>query len=165
MIQEVKTIIHKYPITFFITTLCICSLFFDFAFDIKFNITKQPNLINSLLYIFAHANIFHLILNLWALWSFRPRLKTCIVAYIISLIVPLLPFIYMAQPTYGLSGFILACFARKYRSHRINPTRLILINLLFIPFPMFNWRIHLATFFLAYAYYAVEELFNKPNTK
>jgi hypothetical protein len=33
----------------------------------------------------------------------------------------------MAQPTCGLSGFILACFARKYRSHRINPTRLILI--------------------------------------
>lgn len=157
--RKAVDIIRKYPYSFFITLISIALLVFDFAFDFKTHLTTTFTTTQLLLYIFAHANIFHLALNLWALWSFRPRLKTCIVAYIISLIVPFIPFIHMAQPTCGLSGFLLASFARKYQSHRISPIRIILINLLFIPFPMFNWKIHLATFFMAYGYYFIEEWF------
>lgn len=139
------------------TTTSLAFLAFDFAFDFKCGISKQFSFRNSLLYIFAHANIFHLALNLWALWSFKPRLKTCIVAYIVSVGISIIPFIHLAQPTCGLSGFLLACFARKYQSHRIKPWRIILINVAFIPFPMFNWKLHLAAFFTAYAYYYLEQ--------
>lgn len=157
MREKISQIKHNQLLKYIITITSIVFLVLDIAFDITFNITNTFSVRNSLLYIFSHANIFHLALNIWALWSFKPRIKTCIIAFIVSFAVTLLPFIHLEQPTCGLSGFLLACFARRYQSHRINPWRILLVNLIFIPFPMFNWKIHLAAFFIAYIYYFIEE--------
>jgi membrane associated rhomboid family serine protease len=102
------------------------------------------------LYHFSHANIYHLILNLWGLFAFRPRFSTCVIAFISSTLASLIPFACMSSQTCGLSGFLMASYARKYAEYELPLWRPIVANMLFVCFPMFNWRIHLLSFFIAY---------------
>lgn len=103
-----------------------------------------------LVYHFDHANVFHLALNLWALFQFKPRWKTCAVGYIASSVVALLPFSSVALPTCGLSGFLMAAYARTYAERRLPLWKPILVNTAFILLPMFNWKIHLVSFLISY---------------
>lgn len=129
----------------------ICILFF--CFSISFKCISQSEPILKLLYIFSHVNIFHLILNLIALYQFRPRFKTCLIAYISSVLAAFIPFAHLSIPTCGLSGFLMACYARRYYSHKLNPKWLIVSNLALVFVPYVNWRIHLISFFIAYIIY------------
>lgn len=101
-------------------------------------------------YHFDHANIFHLALNLWALYQFKPRWKTCAVAYIVSSVAALLPFVSVSLPTCGSSGLLMAAYARKYAEFRMPIWKPIAANMVFALFPMFNWKIHLVSFLLSY---------------
>lgn len=103
-----------------------------------------------LFYHFDHANIFHLALNLWALYQFKPRWKTVVVAYAVSSLAALLPFSSVAMPTCGLSGMLMAAYARKYAEFRLPIWKPISANMVFALFPMFNWKIHLVSFLISY---------------
>lgn len=106
--------------------------------------------------MFSHANFYHLLLNIIVLLQFRPRVKTCIVAYIASVLAGFIPWANMEIPTCGLSGFLMACYARKYHSHRWSIAGIVLINLLFAFIPLLNYKIHLFSFFIAYTFYVIE---------
>lgn len=109
-----------------------------------------------LLYHFSHANLFHLIANLWALFEFKPRWKTIAVGYISSTISAiLLGLIPMSIMTCGMSGLIMACIARKYASWRWKLWRILAINVVLAFIPNFDWRIHLLSFFMSYAVWSL----------
>ena len=105
---------------------------------------------SCLLYHFSHANIFHLVLNLWALFQFRPRWKTCLVAYMSASVAALLPFVSLSIPTCGLSGLLMAAYARKYAESKLPIWKPIAANMAFVFIPTFNWKIHLVSFLLSY---------------
>lgn len=128
----------------------------SFGFDSNLEIS------NSLLYHFSHANIFHLLANLVALFTFRPRWTTCAYGYLAASVASVLPFAWMAdEPTCGLSGFVFACWARRYWSFRIKPFYIFGISLVSVFIPHVNWRIHLYSFILAIIIYATREVFIK----
>ena len=107
----------------------------------------------NFLYHFSHANIFHLLVNLLALWQFRPRWGTCFVAYVISSIASCLPFASLSIPTCGLSAFLFACYARNFVAWHRSWYTLALIQFALALIPNVNWRIHLISFFISYLYW------------
>lgn len=129
---------------------CVCVI----IFAVFYGKDSTPHL-NCVTYHFFHANIFHLAVNLIALWQFKPRWTTTIVAFVIASLVYLLPFAQLSVPTCGISGFLMSAFARKYQAWSINPTRLIVANLIMAFIPFVNWRIHILSFIIAYGFYYV----------
>lgn len=129
----------------------ICILFQLFHIDI--HCALHSSLHSKFLYLFSHANIFHLLLNLIALFRFRPRLKTCLIAYVVSVVAVFIPFAHLPLPTCGLSGFLMACYARRYYSWKLSVKWILLSNLLLAFIPVYNWRVHLICFTLAYLVY------------
>lgn len=127
-----------------LTMLCVVGYWFNLMFG-----ESQPWWM-CFFYHFDHANIFHLVLNLWALYQFKPRWKTVIVAYAVSSLSALLPFSSVALPTCGMSGLLMAAYARKYAEFRMPLWKPIAVNMLFALFPMFNWKIHLVSFLISY---------------
>ena len=107
------------------------------------------------LYTFTHANIFHLSLNLIALFQFKPRVKTCLIGYVSCVLASFVPLASMPLPTCGMSGFIMGCYARRYHAYKLNLWRIILSNIVMAFIPLFNWRIHLLSFLIAYIIYGV----------
>lgn len=127
-----------------LTALCLIGYWMNLTFG-----AEQPWWM-CFFYHFDHANIFHLALNLWALYQFKPRWKTVIVAYAVSSLAALLPFSSVAMPTCGLSGMLMAAYARKYAEFRLPIWKPIAVNMVFALFPMFNWKIHLVSFLISY---------------
>lgn len=107
---------------------------------------------NVLLYHFAHANIFHLICNLMALWPFAPRIRTVIVAYACSSFSALL--LAFTVPGYGpvcgLSAMLFACFARRYATWQKPTWQILLVNLPFLFIPQVDALLHLLSFYTSY---------------
>lgn len=103
-----------------------------------------------LLYHFSHANIFHLALNITALFSFMPRTGTCVVAYMAATAASYIPLMGMDAPTCGLSAFVFAAWARKYYFWRMPVWRLLAANIALGLVPWFNWKIHISAFLLSY---------------
>lgn len=119
---------------------------------------ENTDMISHLLYVFNHANIFHFAVNIWALFQFKPRVKTCVIGYISSVLAGMAPFSMMNLPTCGLSGFLMACYARRYYSHKLSFKTLLIVNLALAFVPVFNWKIHLWSFFIAYTIYGTLHL-------
>lgn len=132
--------------------IALTCIFFQY-FSISVHCTLHSPLHCKLLYLFSHANIFHLIVNLIALFQFRPRVKTCVVGYVVSVAVMFLPFAYTSLPTCGLSGFLMACYARRYCAWKLSVKWLLLSNLMLAFIPVFNWKVHLLCFVIAYLIY------------
>lgn len=103
-----------------------------------------------LYYHFFHANIWHLLGNLLALFLFHPRWKTLGVAYASATLSAIIPGVAVAEPTCGMSAILYACFARSYAANRRNPIPLLALNMAFVFIPAVNWRIHLAAFVISY---------------
>ena len=127
-----------------LSVACLSCYFFDFTFG-----AGSPWW-HCLLYHFDHANVFHLALNLWGLYQFKPRWKTCAVAYAVSSFAALIPFCAVSLPTCGLSGFLMAAYARGYVDRKQPIWKPLAVNMAFVLFPMFNWKIHVVSFLIAY---------------
>lgn len=127
-----------------LTVLCMVGYWLNLMFG-----ADQPWWM-CFVYHFDHANVFHLALNLWALYQFKPRWKTCAVAYAVSSVAALLPFSSVALPTCGLSGLLMAAYARQYAEFRLPIWKPIAVNMVFALLPMFNWKIHLVSFLISY---------------
>lgn len=135
--------------SFFITIICVTSqLLFKYSIS-----HVNTDVTSYLLYIFSHANIFHFAVNIIGLYQFKPRVKTCIIGYISSVLAGMIPFAQIDLPTCGLSGFLMACYARRYYSHKLSFKYLLIANLIMAFIPVFNWKIHLLSFFIAYIIY------------
>lgn len=140
-----------------VALVCVC---FHVS-GIRFAYADGSDLWGHLLYGFCHANVFHLSLNLMALFQFKPRVRTCVIGYAASVMASFVPFASLQVPTLGLSGFIMACYARRYHAFRLRPWRIILVNILLALVPFYNWRIHLLSFFIAYIIYMVYGIVQK----
>lgn len=132
--------------TITITAVCVTAQLTSHTFTFY----SQCGAAGHLLYHFSHANIFHLALNLLALFSFVPRTSTCMVAYIAATVASYLPFMGMDAPTCGLSAFVFAAYARKYYFWRMPVWRLLAANVALALVPWFNWKIHISAFLLSY---------------
>ena len=127
-----------------LTVCCVVGYFFDLTFGVG-----SPWWM-CFLYHFDHANIFHLALNLWALYQFKPRWKTCAVAYAVSSVASLVPWVAVDMPTCGLSGLLMAAYARRYAEFQMSVWKPLAVNMVFALFPMFNWKIHLVSFLISH---------------
>lgn len=135
----------KYVPSILIATACVIGFFLpSHAF------TADTAVEEAFLYHFSHANIFHLLVNLYCLFQFYPRWKTCFVAFIVSSASALLPIAALDIPTCGLSAFIFACYARKFVSWHLPLWKPLLVQVLVAFMPLVNWRIHLISFILSY---------------
>ncbi len=138
----------------YIPSACIAMVAILLAFTrSRIGFGPDSSLPEHMFYSFSHANIFHLLANLAALFQFKPRWKTCAVAYVAAVAASYLPMASLDVPTCGLSGFIFACYARKYFSFRMNPLRLVLCNMAMVLVPCVNWKIHLLSFLIAFIIY------------
>ncbi len=138
----------------------VCLLFS--AMGANFAFTGETGIGNAMLYHFSHANIFHLAANLVALFMFRPRWVTCAYGYLASSVAAVLPFAWVTdEATCGLSGFIFACWARRYWSFKIKPFYIFGVCLVSAFIPHVNWRIHLYSFILAFGIYAARDYIQK----
>lgn len=124
-----------------------------FLLPVTIGMDKDSGIFEALCYSFFHANIFHLALNLWALFYFRPRLLTCVVALAVAFISGLIPWAQMDMPTIGLSAFLFAGFARRYVSWGKAPWQLLFTQLLMMFLPFYNWRIHIVAFIIGYMFW------------
>lgn len=138
-----------------ITILCVVCYGKDYSF-----VYTEISTIDSLLYSFCHANIFHLSINLIALWQFRPRWFTVSVAYYITFAI--VPFVSVLNvPTCGLSVLLFACYARYYVSWKKSVIRIIIMNSMLLALNMlfsttyFNVIAHAVAFFVGYIFWTI----------
>lgn len=136
---DVRKLSRLYP-SLLIIALCIVGMFKDVTF---YNGCPWWH---CFVYHFSHANIFHLAMNIWGLLAFKPRWSTCAVAYIVATLSAFVPFVSMDVGTCGLSGFLMAAYARNYATYQMSVAKPLLVNFVFVFFPMVNWKIHIITF-------------------
>lgn len=141
----------RYSTSFMIALLCII---FRYGSQ-TYAFSTSSGLADHLLFHFCHANVFHMLVNLLTLFIFRPRISTSIVAYVFATLVSYMPFVAHDIPTMGLSAFLFAAYARKFYFHSINPARLIILQIAFLPVPGVNWIIHIVSFSAAYLCWAL----------
>lgn len=85
-----------------LTLLCVVFYFAHIGFA-----TDSPWQAH-VLFSFCHANVFHLIINLWVLWQIQNRIPV-VEALLVAFLTSYLP-MYVSEPTMGLSGFLFAAF-------------------------------------------------------
>lgn len=101
--------------------------------------------------MFCHANIFHLLINLAALWSIRNKVSI-IASLLVAILSTTLP-TSVREPTMGLSGFLFAVFGImwgetgrvKEAARKVMP--FIVITMMF---PNINGMLHLYCFWIGY---------------
>lgn len=85
-----------------LTAICLASYQYHIGFY------EGCPIFNRLAYSFCHANVWHLAVNLFVLWSIQGKLYI-IAPLAIAVYSSLLP-MYVTAPTMGLSGFLFAWF-------------------------------------------------------
>lgn len=108
------------------------------------------------LYHFTHANIFHLLSNFIFLAYFRPRWSTVLQSYLIASACVYLPFTALSEPTCGISAMCFAMIARRDVAWRVLNWRLLMFNTALIVLPHANWKIHLASYLIAFLIWKIE---------
>lgn len=88
-----------------VLTITILSLFFIYDGG---GASPQSGLLPHFTYIFMHANIWHMITNLFVLWSVRQKMNVWM-GYLIAVGASWLP-MWTDKPTVGMSGMLFAMF-------------------------------------------------------
>ncbi len=117
---------------------------------------------NHIAYSFCHANVFHLAVNLMALWGIRNKMSA-LLAFIVAVAASFLP-MYVGDSTMGLSGFLFAVFGIMWGktgrwlevSKKAMP--FILITMLI---PNVNGLLHLYAFIIGYFVGFLLNMFHK----
>lgn len=91
-----------------ISLACLCGYFLHVGFS------DASPWHAHVLYIFCHANPFHLAVNLLVLWSIRHKIPVAS-SLAIAIAASFLP-MYVSEPTLGLSGFLFAAFGCMWGS-------------------------------------------------
>lgn len=124
--------------------------------------THNLHTTGAYLYTFCHANIFHLAINLYALWRFRPRPYTFLVSLAVATVIPL--FSALDTPTCGASAMIVAAYSRNYVAWHRSWTRILLLNACLLAFHYviigtemmyFNGIAHVMAFSIGYIYWTI----------
>ena len=113
---------------------------------------KSEDISSFLLFHFFHDNIFHLSLNLLVLASFRPRLSTAILAYLIATAAALADACIIDNVrTCGLSAFLFAAIARRQIAWREKERAIQVIYAILLGFliPHINASVHLFSYLIA----------------
>ncbi len=71
------------------------------------------DILNNILFPLSHANIIHLLCNLWCLWIIRPPYFLCS-AVLLSFICSMLPEPFLQEPIMGASGILFSMIGAKY---------------------------------------------------
>lgn len=109
----------------------------------------------AFLFHFSHANVWHLMANLYAIALFKPKWSNVPVAYLSATVAALVPFTGMSMPTVGISGMAFAMIARRDAILGIWNWRLLGINLALALIPCYNWKIHLLSYLIAFIIWKV----------
>jgi hypothetical protein len=131
-----------------IASFALCSLF-D-ASPVCYH--ESANFSSFLLFHFCHDNIFHLSLNLLVLASFKPRLSTAILAYLVATTAAIADACIIDNVrTCGLSAFLFAAIARRQVAWREKERALQVLYAILIGFllPHINASVHLFSYLLA----------------
>lgn len=158
----------KHPLTITLTTICLLSYLLELAhtwlaqdgssvLSFSMHVTYYPHatLPHFLLYHFSHANIFHLLANLYALYLFKPRVTTIIASYLIATLAAYLDTLLIPTATCGLSAFLFASFARNYVAWHRNLIPILLAIAVTAFIPNLNWHVHLIAFALSYLFWLI----------
>lgn len=110
------------------------------------------------IYIFFHANVFHLAANLYALWFIRAQrsrfIISCFIAIIVSFITP--------YPIVGFSTVIYSMWGMNMLQYSRNTWLIFLaINLITILLPGIGWIAHFSAFSLGLFYSYLNQLSNE----
>lgn len=105
-----------------------------------------------LLYHFHHINIFHLAANLLALWFYRPRLTTVLIAFPVASLAAWIDTLILpgTLPTCGLSAFLFAAFARHFVAWHKSIIPFVAVTNFSAFIPTVNWHLHLISFMLSF---------------
>ena len=144
-----------------ISAACLSS----YIMHISFLLHPHSGMAERIGYMFTHANMFHLAANLFALARFKPRFSTCAVAFAVSFAATFIPFVHLSAPTCGLSGFLMACFARYYHAWQKNILGIMAFNAAFAFVPSVNWKIHIVSFLASYIIYYLYGKIRKGRTE
>ena len=87
-----------------LTLLCVLMLLFNHGGGF---VPGCP-LYSRLSYSFCHANVWHMLCNLFVLWSIRNRMDA-VSAYVVAVAASWLP-MWVDEPTVGMSGMLFALF-------------------------------------------------------
>lgn len=111
------------------------------------------------MYIFCHANIWHLAVNILVLFCIRGKIEI-LPPLVIAVIASYLP-MYVAEPTMGISGFIFAVFGLMWGKLGWWKKAITVVGpYIIIPMviPNVNGLLHLYCFLLGYIYASVRKL-------
>jgi membrane associated rhomboid family serine protease len=114
-----------------------------------------------LVYHFTHVNIFHLLTNWLVIARFKPRWINVPCAYLSASAAAYCPLIEVSVPTCGMSAMVFALLARRDAILGIWNWQLLLFNFVFAFFPNFNWKIHLMSYLIAFAFWRLKKLCSK----
>lgn len=117
-IHPVNPIIRLYA-----TALCCTAMLAAIPFAEIMAVTASAPIYTHFIYMFAHANIFHWLVNSWSLLVLHNAFRwyRCAAAYIIASAVSFVPFLVAAKPTVGASVF--TCFFLGYIAPHFWATR------------------------------------------
>ena len=111
--------------------------------------------LSAFLFHFTHANVWHLLANLYVIARFRPRWENLPVAYLSATAAALMPFVGLSAPTVGISGIVFAMFARRDAILHIWNWRLLGLNAVLALVPCYNWKIHLFSYLIAFVIWKI----------
>lgn len=133
-----------------------------YAFGLRIGYEPGGNLAGHILYMLSHANVFHLMANLFCLWLLRGKLHA-LQSCAISIACSYLPCLCLG-PTMGMSGFLMAEIGMRWGSasklagmcKAVLPA-LLLSGLL----PNVNVMIHLYCLFVGYLVAVIQKRFGE----
>ena len=114
----------------------------------------DDNLIPHLTYSFQHANLWHMLANLFVLWSIKQRMNV-VSGYLVAVAASFLP-MFTDKPTVGMSGLLFAMFGimwgerGDFKGFIKAGLPVILIMMLI---PNINGLLHLYCYFLGYIWF------------